>query len=127
MRRTHPAGHAARPGGLRTRPPLATPPISTPAIPLPAEEATPDRPPPVPPRNLLAEAEQLLAQGQVAGACKKGEDERGLNPSFALVYRFLGKCYMRAGQPERARENFRRYLELAPDASDSAFIKSIVK
>ena len=34
---------------------------------------------------------------------------------------------MRAGQPDRASENYRRYLELAPDAPDAAFIKSIVK
>jgi Flp pilus assembly protein TadD len=75
----------------------------------------------------MVEGERLLAQGEVVAACEKGEHARRMNPQQPRVHRFLGKCYMRAGQPDRAREHFRRYLELAPDASDAAFIKSIVK
>ncbi len=89
-----------------------------------------DDPPPQDPRpaaDAMTEAERLLGQGEVVSACEKGEDLKRMSPQLPRVYRFLGKCYMRAGQPERARENYRRYLELAPDASDAAFIKSIVK
>ena len=75
----------------------------------------------------MSEAERLLAQGEVVGACEKGEAHKRMSPQEPRVHRFLGKCYMRAGQPERARESFRRYLELAPEAPDAAFIKSIVK
>jgi serine/threonine protein kinase len=75
----------------------------------------------------MKEAERLLAQGEVASACKKGEEQRTMTPKLPGIYKFLGKCYMRAGQPERAKDNYRRYLELAPDASDAAFIKSIVR
>jgi cytochrome c-type biogenesis protein CcmH/NrfG len=45
----------------------------------------------------------------------------------AAVHRFLGKCYMRAGNAARASERYRSYLQLSPDASDAAFIKSLVR
>jgi Tfp pilus assembly protein PilF len=75
----------------------------------------------------MKDAERLLGQGEVANACKKGEESRRMNPKVPTIYKFLGKCYMRAAQPDRAKENYRRYLELAPDAPDAAFIKSIVR
>jgi serine/threonine protein kinase len=82
---------------------------------------------PTPATDPMKEAERLLAQGEVANACKKGEEQKTMTPRLPSIYKFLGKCYMRAGQPERAKEAYRRYLELAPDAADAAFIKSIVK
>jgi hypothetical protein len=79
------------------------------------------------PSDPMKEAERLLGQGDIAGACDKGEDQLLVTPSAAPVYKFLGKCYMRAGQPTKAMANYRRYLELAPNASDAAFIRSIVR
>jgi serine/threonine-protein kinase len=75
----------------------------------------------------LAEAEGLLGQGDVAAACHRGEELRSANAGAPEVYRFLGKCYMRSGNSARAKENYRRYLELSPDAPDAMFIESIVK
>jgi Flp pilus assembly protein TadD len=75
----------------------------------------------------MKEAERLLAQGEVANACKKGEEQKTMTPRLPSIYKFLGKCYMRAGQPERAKDAYRRYLELWPEAPDAAFIKSIVR
>ena len=113
----------------KRRRPLTVAPV-TPSASAPAP-VVPDEPPPGPsaevPADPMAEAESLLAQGEVVSACEKGEDFKRMNPQLPRVSRFLGKCYMRMGQPQRARENYRRYLELAPDASDAAFIKSIVK
>jgi Tfp pilus assembly protein PilF len=43
------------------------------------------------------------------------------------TYKFLGKCYMRAGRSADAKENYKRYLELVPAASDAPFIKSMLK
>jgi serine/threonine protein kinase len=79
------------------------------------------------PREVLAEGEKLLSQGEVKDACARGEEAKRMNPKLVLSYRFLGKCYMRAGHTGQANENYRKYLELAPDASDAMFIKSIVK
>jgi len=78
-------------------------------------------------REILGEAEKLLSQGEVASACARGEEARALAPKTPAISRFLGKCYMRAGNVPKASERYRTYLELAPDAPDAAFIKSIVK
>ncbi len=75
----------------------------------------------------MKEAERLLGQGDVGAACKKAEEARRMTPKLPAVHKLLGKCYMRAGSPQRANEAYRRYLELAPDASDAAFIKSMVR
>ena len=79
------------------------------------------------PRETIAEAERLLAQGEVGEACRRGEDAKKAAPGAAPAYKFLGKCYMRAGNAGLAKENYRRYLELAPHAPDALFIESIVK
>ena len=79
------------------------------------------------PREVLAEGEKLLSQGEVRDACARGEEAKRMNPKLVLSYKFLGKCYMRAGDTTQANENYRKYLELAPAASDAMFIKSIVK
>jgi Flp pilus assembly protein TadD len=77
--------------------------------------------------EVLAEAERFLSQGEVTQACARAEEARQLAPRAAVVYRLLGKCYMRAGNAAKAAPYYQTYLELAPDASDAAFIKSIVK
>ncbi|MDX2022972.1 MAG: protein kinase [Deltaproteobacteria bacterium] len=107
------------------------------AAPVPAPVANVQAPAPVPAPVVVAaapaaepplkEAQKLMGKGQYAEACARGEDARKQEPKSPEVYRFLGKCYMRAGDPARANENYRKYLELAPSAPDAAFIKSIVK
>jgi len=47
--------------------------------------------------------------------------------SFSAAYKFLGKCYMRAGRTREATDNYRQYLDLAPNAPDAPFVKSIIK
>ncbi|MEP6654989.1 MAG: protein kinase [Myxococcales bacterium] len=79
------------------------------------------------PREIVTDGERLLSQGEVIEACRRGEDAKKAAPRLAPAYKFLGKCYMRAGNPTRAKENYRRYLELAPGAPDAMFIESIVK
>jgi tRNA A-37 threonylcarbamoyl transferase component Bud32 len=108
-----------------TTPPAAEAPVVQ-------EEEAPGHVAPAKPARPIAadpmkEAERLLGQGEIAGACEKGEDQLRITPAAAPVYKFLGKCYMRAGQPTKAMANYRRYLELAPNASDAAFIRSIVR
>ena len=79
------------------------------------------------PREVLAEAEKLLGQGEVGDACARGEEAKRLSPKLAAVYKFLGKCYMRAGRTREANDNYKQYLELAPNAPDAPFIKSMIK
>ena len=79
------------------------------------------------PRELLAEGERLLGQGEVREACARGEEAKRGNPKLPAIYKFLGKCYMRAGNTVPGKENYGKYLELAPTASDAMFIKNIIK
>jgi Flp pilus assembly protein TadD len=79
------------------------------------------------PREVLAEGEKQLGQGEVHDACVHGEEAKRMNPRFAPAYKFLGKCYMRAGNASQAKENYQKYLELAPNAPDAMFVKSIIK
>jgi serine/threonine-protein kinase len=90
----------------------------------PPPEATP---PPRGAREVLGEGEKLLGQGEVADACARGEEAKRMSPKLAPVYKFLGKCYMRAGHAAQANDNYKKYLELAPTASDAPFIKSMIK
>jgi len=78
-------------------------------------------------RDTISEGEKLLAQGDAAQACRKGEEAKRAAPKAAPVYKFLGKCYMRAGSVTQAKENYRRYLELEPNAPDAVFIESMIK
>src|SRR4029077_5979420 len=75
-------------------------------------------------REVLTEGEKLLGQGEVRDACARGEEAKRMNPKLAPTYKFLGKCYNRAGNAGQANDNYKKYLELAPNASDAMFIKS---
>jgi len=79
------------------------------------------------PREVLAEAEKLLGQGEVTEACARGEEASKLAPKSAPVHKFLGKCYMRAGRTREANDNYKQYLDLAPNAPDAPFVKSMIK
>jgi len=101
-----------------------------PVAPAPAPEASPDdraAPSPRSARDTIAEGEKLLAQGDAAQACRKGEEAKRAAPKAAPVYKFLGKCYMRAGSVAQAKDNYRRYLEIEPNAPDAVFIESMIK
>jgi Flp pilus assembly protein TadD len=76
---------------------------------------------------VLAEADKLLGQGEVGEACGRGEEAKKMSPRLPAAYKFLGKCYMRAGRAQQANENYKKYLELAPNAPDAPFVKSMIK
>jgi len=116
------AAHEAAPAP--TAAPAATAPAPVAAAPAeekPVVESRPTREEP------MREAERLLSQGEVEQACRKGEEARRAAPKTPSIYKFLGKCYMRAGKAGVAQDNYKHYLELAPDAPDAAFIRSYVK
>jgi serine/threonine protein kinase len=110
-----PANVAAVPAGAAPSPTPATAP------------AAPADPVARGPREVLAEADKLLGQGEVAEACGRGEEAKKMSPRLPVAYKFLGKCYMRAGRAHDASENYKLYLELAPNAPDAPFVKSMIK
>jgi len=116
------AGSATKPSAMATAPVMtvaATAPVVAPP------------PAPAPPARgaveVLVEADKLLGQGEVADACSHGEEAKRMSPKLPAVYKFLGKCYMRAGRAPQANDNYKKYLELAPNASDAPFVKSMIK
>jgi serine/threonine protein kinase len=83
--------------------------------------------PAAPTRSVLMErAERLLVDGDVASACQTASQAAALAPQDPGVHLFLGRCFMRLLNPARARDHYRRYLELAPDATDAFFVRAIL-
>ena len=113
---------AAKPIALATAPAVTVPAAASVVAP-PAAPAPPARGA----VEVLAEADKLLGQGEVADACSHGEEAKRMSPRLPAVYKFLGKCYMRAGRAPQANDNYKKYLELAPNASDAPFVKSMIK
>jgi serine/threonine-protein kinase len=123
-KRRHAAPHAPGPAAAAPAAPVAAPPAAATPVasaPAPAEPAARG------PRELLAEADRLLGQGEVSDACARGEEAKRLGPKLPAVYKFLGKCYMRAGRTREANDDYKQYLDLAPNAPDAPFIKSMIK
>ncbi|HEY7372585.1 MAG TPA: protein kinase [Polyangia bacterium] len=118
-------GAAAPPSPVPAGAPADAAPAAKPAAAEPA--AAPAPAPARGVREVLAEAEKLLGQGEVADACARGEEAKRLAPKSPPVHKFLGKCYMRAGRTREANDNYKQYLELAPSAPDAPFVKSMIK
>jgi serine/threonine protein kinase len=93
----------------------------------PASVATSGGPAPQTNDDPATRGEAMMVDGKFEEACAELERARAEHPRQAPIYRLLGKCYMRSGRPERAKENYRMYLELAPEAADRAFIKGILQ
>lgn len=76
----------------------------------------------------LGEAYRLRLQ---AGDLDRAEREYTLSielaPGFAPAYRALGLLHYKRGDNARAAPLFRRYLELAPDASDRGYVEAYLK
>jgi serine/threonine-protein kinase len=124
----HPSGGRS-PQAAAVAPAPATVAAPSEAAKLPAAEpaAAPAPAPARGVREVLAEADKLLGQGEVADACARGEEAKRLAPRSPPVHKFLGKCYMRAGRTREANDNYKQYLELAPNAPDAPFVKSMIK
>jgi Flp pilus assembly protein TadD len=105
------------------KPPAATPKPATSSS-TPALAPAPAAPAPRTFATVYAEADGLFKNGDVNSAVAKYGEAAKLNPSDARTQRQLGKCWLRLGQRDRAAPYLRRYLELAPDASDAPFIRA---
>jgi len=75
----------------------------------------------------LQRAQALLANNLVAQACAEGRVVAEHSQNSPAVWDFLGRCYMRLGQAEVAREYYRKYLALAPNSANAPFVRAIVE
>ncbi len=109
----------------------ATTEIAAPPAPTTTPSAAPSSPPaataPQPGLAIMADAKRLASQGEVGAACARAEEARRQAPKDATIYKFLGQCYNRIGDVEKARTNNAKYLELFPNAPDAPFIRNQLK
>ena len=66
---------------------------------------------------------QQYARGDTTGALSTLRTSLSSNPTFAPTWRGLGLVYEKLGNKGQARSAFKRYLQLAPDASDADQIR----
>ncbi|MEM9193383.1 MAG: protein kinase [Myxococcota bacterium] len=95
----------------------------------PPEEAPPEaatEPTEAPEETAYDQGRRLFLANDVAGAIRAFESAARTAPNNPRVHKQLGRAYMRAGDVSRARSAYRRYLELAPNASDSAIIERMI-
>ncbi len=92
---------------------------------------------PPPPKRREREARDPGAQLRLgtdlmtAGRTQEAKDRflscLRLDPSAAACHRALGEVYRREDATAQAKSHFLRYLELAPDAPDAPFVKSLLR
>jgi len=114
------------------------PPIVVDAAPAPApppdagviahhvQPPAPPHPPPVPHVDADAQfqkAFQAFVKGDAKGALALLKLNRAQNPNHAATWRLLGQVYKKLGDRDMAKASFKRYLTLAPNASDAASVK----
>jgi serine/threonine protein kinase len=120
VHKKHESTHAA---GRPTAAPVAAAPVAAAS----AGTEPPAVKPAAAPKGPFAEGEALLRGGDVEGALAKYQEAARANPSDAKAQRQIGRCYNRLGQRDRAQPYLKKYLELAPDASDAAFIRAMLE
>jgi serine/threonine-protein kinase len=72
------------------------------------------------------EGRRLFLANDVPGAIAHFEEAARIMPRDADVQKQLGRAYMRAGDAPRSIAAYRRYLSLAPNASDGPVIERII-
>ena len=111
------------PAVIPTSPPEPSPPVSRPRL---RRTVTPAGHGDLAAQTFRA-AESRLDEGRISEACALGQVAAEQAPRLPAVWEFLGRCYMRLPDPERARAAYRKYLELAPDAPRASLIRAMVE
>lgn len=83
-----------------------------------------DRSEPSSARALYKDGLGRYVAGDTGGAIDRFRDALARDPRYAPAHRGLGMAYERKGDRTRAARSFRKYLELAPGASDADQIRA---
>lgn len=70
---------------------------------------------------------ELFLNNDVRGAIAAFESAARQEPRNPQIQKELGRAYMRAGDSERGRAAYRRYLQLAPNAPDRALVERMLQ
>lgn len=77
-------------------------------------------------RSLYFEAMLLLRDGKIDEAINKLTKSKSLDSDYSNVLKELGLQLYKKGEKNKAKENFKRYLELQPNAKDAEFIRGYI-
>ncbi|MGE0548062.1 MAG: protein kinase [Kofleriaceae bacterium] len=102
----------------------------TPVVPASTPAPVVARPRPQPRPNaeaLFTAGVQAFVRGDVRAAIANCRRAQQANPSYALPWRCLGMSYEKLGEAGMAKGSFERYLQLAPNASDSWQIREKIQ
>jgi len=77
--------------------------------------------------NMFNEAADLFNAGDLEAAKAAFLKIIETNPDHAKSHYMLGLCYVNSGENAKAKEEFNRFLELAPDDPDAATAAEMVK
>jgi tRNA A-37 threonylcarbamoyl transferase component Bud32 len=113
------AAEGSQPAQPRPQAPMKQP------APQPRGEALPP-PDPIKAQRFYEEGLRLLSANRVREAVQKLKDAVRYNPTSPEFHRDLGKAHFRAGNRRHGVWHYRKYLELWPDAPDSAIIRKVV-
>ena len=72
-------------------------------------------------------ASKALRSGDHKGALRQLRAAVALDPGYAPLHRELGKLYMRSRDRKKGVAHFRKYVELAPTASDTKVYREIIR
>ena len=78
-------------------------------------------------RRMHALASKALRSGDHKGALRQLRAAVALDPGYAPLHRELGKLYMRSRDRKKGVAHFRKYVELAPTASDTKVYREIIR
>ncbi|HUQ01285.1 MAG TPA: protein kinase [Kofleriaceae bacterium] len=83
-----------------------------------------DRSEPTSARALYKDGLGRYVAGDTGGAIDRFQDALARDPRYAPAHRGLGMAYEKKGDRSRAARSFKKYLELAPQASDAVQIRA---
>jgi hypothetical protein len=75
----------------------------------------------------LAAAQHALVEGRIEEACSLAEQASRDPNATSSVWKFLGQCFMRLGNRDKAVAYYRRYLEASPSGPDAVFVREMIK
>ena len=78
-------------------------------------------------KELHREGLRLMRQRDLDRALAKLAEALRLAPGMGVLHRDMGRIAMRRGQRDAALKHFRRYLQVAPGASDAVTYRTIIK
>ena len=127
---TPPAKRPAARTAQAPQPQRKAAPVTQPVKVAPAVKEEPPKPAPPPPdlfNNYLQAGHKAIAERRFADALNEYRNASKLRPSEGSVYKFIGITHAHMQNQKEACANYRRYIQLAPNAKDRAQVEALIE